>query len=105
MWTSYKANINTTISEYLPEDVSPADLRRMAQDKPLWEFFLKDKIQLIHEEHLEQIKEKSERAKTSKNSDDDQSVVKQNGNLLENMHVVRQNSLDSWIKKKNTKKQ
>ena len=88
-WSTYNTTINTTITEFLEEDVSPSDLRKKAQNKQLWQNYIDSKVQVIHQLHMEQIKERSANARLSAKPQQTATTV--------NSHVVRQTILDNWL--------
>ena len=88
-YCTYNTTINTTITEFLEEDVSPSDLRKKAQNKQLWQNYIDSKVQVIHQLHMEQIKERSANARLSAKPQQTATTV--------NSHVVRQTILDNWL--------
>lgn len=63
VWNSYHTNINTTIMEHFPEQMTPQKLLMDAQDVEKWELITEKYAKEIHLSHLEYIKNKSENSR------------------------------------------
>ena len=88
-WQSGTMNINKTIMESFPDDITPQTLIDAAQDPLKWRA-LTDSVAIeIHQNHLAIIKANSEMSRNYKNA---ATIVPQ-----EDMHLISQDTLEHWI--------